>query len=288
VPGTLRVTVRVPRVAPEGDRSGFVSLGRDGNGVRIPLWYRIERPKLPLDRQLPLPRPGTYRGNTSRGGAHVASYRYPDIPPGGMSFPVRLPGREVVYRVRIRRPVANFGAAVTSAVRGVRVEPRIVRSNDENRLAGYAALPFDENPYRATDGRHRRVAGVVRPAPGVYQIVFDTPRGARSGPFTFRYWQNDTRPPSVRLVGVRRGFLELAVVDEGAGVDPTTLVVRIDREERSFRYARGLARVRVADLRRGRHSLSVTVADYQETKNMENVAQVLPNTRVFATTFATP
>ena len=43
--------------------------------------------------------------------------------------------------------------------------------------------------------------------------------------------------------------------------------------------------LRVHGIGAGRHSLSVTVSDFQETKNMENVAQVLPNTRAFVTSF---
>ena len=30
----------------------------------------------------------------------------------------------------------------------------------------------------------------------------------------------------------------------------------------------------------GRHHVRLSVADYQETRNMENVARILPNTRV--------
>ena len=140
-----------------------------------------------------------------------------------------------MYLVRVRRPIANFGVAVTSRGRGVRVDPRIVRNDDENHLAGYAGLPFDENPYRPIAGRHRLVAGVVLPGPGVYDVVFDTPKGGRPGPFTFRYWQNDTTPPSVRVEEVSRGALQLAIGDRGSGVDPTSLVVRIDGEQRGAR-----------------------------------------------------
>ena len=35
----------------------------------------------------------------------------------------------------------------------------------------------------------------------------------------------------------------------------------------------------------GKHRLKVSVADYQETKDNENVGPVLPNTRTLATTF---
>ena len=285
IPGTVAVRVSVPRRMGEEDASGFIVLSRGGDSRRVPFWFRVERPRLPLDRHLVLRRPGKYRANTGLGRARVTSYRYPDIPPGNVSFPVRLPGKELVYRIRLRRPVANFGVAITSLARGTRVEPRIVRGNDENHLASYAALPFDENPYRESVGRHRLVAGVVLPRTGVFDVVFDTPRGARAGPFTFRYWQNDVTPPAVRLVGVRGGMLQVTVTDTGAGVDPSSLLVRVDREVRRAVYAAGRLRIPLTGIGAGRHSLSVTVSDFQETKNMENVAQVLPNTRAFVTSF---
>jgi hypothetical protein len=37
----------------------------------------------------------------------------------------------------------------------------------------------------------------------------------------------------------------------------------------------------VRGLSRGTHSVTATVADFQETKNMEDVGPVLPNTRHF-------
>jgi hypothetical protein len=172
--------------------------------------------------------------------------------------------------------------------RDVRVEPRVVRAGDENRLAGYTGLPFDQNPYRSTYGRHRLVAGVVLPAPGAYDVVFDTPRGARSGAFRFRFWQGDVRPPSVRVLGVRNHFLELALSDRGSGVDPLSPQVQIDGNLVSASYASGRARVPLGDIARGRHALTFTVSDYQETKNMENVARILPNTRTLRTTFVRP
>ena len=42
-----------------------------------------------------------------------------------------------------------------------------------------------------------------------------------------------------------------------------------------------------AGLGAGRHRLVVSVSDYQEAKNMEDVRRILPNTRVFRTTFTT-
>jgi hypothetical protein len=196
-----------------------------------------------------------------------------------------LTGREIVYRVVIRRAIANFGVAVVARDRGVRVEPRIVRAGDENRLAGYSALPFDQNPYRQSVGRHRLVAGVVLPAAGVYDVVFDTPRGAHAGGFRFRFWRGDTTPPAARIVAVRPGFLDVAATDRGAGVDPSSIVARVDGDLVPVTYSGGRVRVPLVALARGRHALSLTVSDYQETKNMENVPRVLPNTRTLRTSF---
>ncbi len=38
-------------------------------------------------------------------------------------------------------------------------------------------------------------------------------------------------------------------------------------------------------LARGTHRLTFQVSDYQETRNMENVGPILPNTRTISTTF---
>jgi subtilisin family serine protease len=287
VPGNLEVLVAVPRALREQDVSGFLVLSREGLRRRIPFWLRVERPRLRLDRHVVLVRTGNHAANTALGSSRVSSYRYPDVP-AGAAFPVRLSGPELVYRVRIRRNTANFGVAVIASDAGVRVEPRIVRAGDENRLAGYTALPLDLNPYRDNFGGHRLVAGVVLPAPGLYDVVFDTPGNGQAGGFRFRFWRGDTRPPVVRVLGVRGRFLELAVVDRGAGVDPASIEARIDGSRARVSYVAGRARISVAGLARRRHVLDFTVADYQETKNMENVARILPNTRLVRTTFRAP
>jgi subtilisin family serine protease len=287
-PGLLSVRAHVLPGTREGEMTGFVILSNGSDRRRIPFWLRVERPRLRLDRQVALVRPGEYAANTSLGAARVSSYRYPDIVPGHTTFPVRLTGPEVVYRVHIRRPTANFGVAVIARNPGVQVEPRVVRGADENRLAGYTALPFDQNPYRSSYGHHRLVAGVALPGPGVYDVVFDTPRGARAGAFRFRFWQGDVQPPSVRVLGVRARFFELAVTDGGSGIDPQSFQARIDGDLVAVSYEKGVARLPLASIARGRHALSFTVSDYQETKNMENVARILPNTRTVRASFLAP
>jgi hypothetical protein len=49
-------------------------------------------------------------------------------------------------------------------------------------------------------------------------------------------------------------------------------------------YAHGVLLLRTKGLHRGRQALIVRASDYQETKNMEDVGPVLPNTRVLHTT----
>jgi len=186
---------------------------------------------------------------------------------GELSLPVVLSGPEVVYRVHIRSRVANFGVAIVSRSRGVSVEPRIVRSADENRLAGLTAFPYDANPYRPSEGHHRLIVGVLQPSPGAYDVVFDTPARGRTGRFVFRLWQDDTTPPGVHVLGIRGRALELRVTDQGSGVDPASLAAKVDGSERSLSYASGVARNSLTGLARGRHTLVFSAAEYQEAKN---------------------
>ena len=288
VPGSLRISARVARNAPEDAVGGFVVLTKDSVERRIPLWSRVERPQLGLDRAFPLARPGLYRGTTVGAPSRVTLYRYPDLSPSSVDFPIRLAGPDVVYRFRLTRLVANFGVVVTRHDLGLNVQPRIVRNGDENRLAGYTALPIDLNPYRTSDGQTLPVAGVVFPAPGVYDIVFDSTRTSRRGSFAFRFWIGDTAPPAVRVVSASGGVLRVAVQDSGAGVDAGSLHATIDGRSRAVTYAVGVARVALTGVSRGTHELTFRASDYQETKNMENVGPVLPNTRTLKTTFVVP
>ena len=129
------------------------------------------------------------------------------------------------------------------------------------------------------------MAGAVLPAPGVYDVVFDTPRNARPGGFRFRYWVGDVTPPTVRVRCVRNGFLEVAVTDRGSGVDPESLQAVVDGKAETVSYANGRARIPISSVAAGRNSLTFVASDYQETKNMEDIAGILPNTRTLRTTF---
>ena len=286
VPGPLPVTVTTARGA-DAEATGYVVLTRGAERRRIPYWLRSGTPALAGAKPTALRRPGTYSSSTKGGTSRVRTYRYPERP-SGHGFSAQLPGPERVFRVTLARSAANFGVVVTSRGRNVRVEPRIVHAGDERRLTGYAALPFNLNPYLRAFGNAVLAAGAILPLAGQYDVVFDSPSAAHAGAFSFRYWLNDTRPPTavLRTRRIAAGKpLVLTASDAGSGIDPASLVVRIDGVARRGRFAAGAVRIPTNGLRRGRHVLRLQISDYQETRNMENVGGILPNTRILQTTF---
>ena len=286
VPGSLPVTVRSTGAAP-ADASGFVVLSRGADRRRVPYWFRVSTRALARARPTPLRRQGDHRATTRGGTTLVSRYRYPESP-RGFSFTSDLPGPERVFRVTLTRAVANFGVVVTSQARGVRIEPRIVSAGDENRLVGYTAFPVQLNPYLRTLDEPVPASGAVLPAAGRYDVVFDTPSAAGAGAFTFRFWIGDVRPPTLtlRTRTVRRGGdVVVSATDAGSGVDRRSLVATVDGREVRPRFVRGRVLVDTAALARGRHALVLQVSDYQESRNMENVGAILPNTRGPRTSF---
>ena len=283
VPGTLSVGLSVSASGSEGDLSGYIALRHGTDVRRIPFWGLVSAPALGKHTPIPLSRVGLHRGTTRGEPSLVSGYRYPEDP-RGLGVHVRLAGPEVVYRVVLRKPVANFGVVVTRRSRGVAVEPRVVAGLDEDELQGDTALPVVQNPYLPQLGAPVLVAGALLPTPGQYGVVFDSPTMAGAGLFAFRYWVNDVTPPTVRLrtrtVAAETPVL-LAVRDGGSGVYPASLSVSLDGHGVRARYANGTARVSTAGLEPGRHRLRLRVSDYEETRNDENVGPILPNTRFF-------
>lgn len=289
VPGTLAVSAAVNAGAPDADFTGFLVLTLGDQTRRIPYWGRAATPALAGEPRTVLSRPGVYRGDTSRGQALVSAYRYPSAPDGS-GVTTRLDGPEQVFRFVLRRPIANFGVVILDQPSGVHNEPRIVLAGNENRLAGYAALPLNIDPYQRAYGQSELVSGTVLPATGAYDIVFDSPRAAAAGAFSFRFWVNDTAPPAVKLLTpavARRAALELSVTDLGSGVDPTSLAATIDgrRSKATWSAATGRATIVLGGLPAGAHTLVFTASDYQETKNMEDVTRILPNTASLTVAF---
>ena len=286
VPGKLDVTVRTTQ-ATDAEATGYVVLTRGTERLRIPYWFGTGTPALASAKPAALKKPGSHKASTKGGTTRVTRYRYPENPVG-FGFSPTLPGPERVFRVTLSRSAVNFGVVVTSRAQGVRVEPRIVRAGDERRLTGYAALPFNLNPYLRTFGELVLAAGAILPTAGQYDVVFDSPSAARAGAFTFRYWINDVTPPALtlRTRTVKRGTeLVVAASDRGSGIDPASIVVNVDDNEHGGRLTVGGIRLATAGLGAGRHELHLQVSDYQESRNMENVGRILPNTRILRTTF---
>jgi hypothetical protein len=271
----LPVSLNVAATGVEGEATGFIVLTRGTDLRRIPFWYRVEVPKLEREPHVTLKGAGLYKGNTAKKKSLVSTYRYPE---GGVSpgVPLTLSGPEQVFRLTLSKPVVNFGATIVSAGAGVKVSPRLVFAGDENRLVGYTGLPANLNPYQ-NFGDTTPTVGAVLPAAGAYDFVFDTPARGKPGPFTFRVWINDTTPPTIRSLGGGR----FALRDSGSGVDGGSITARVDGTSAMLRYARGIATVTVP---RGRHRVTLTASDFQETRNMEDVGPILPNTRTVVAT----
>lgn len=285
VPGTpVTVTLTVAADAVEGASTGFVTLARSTDVRRVPYWFRVERPQLGREPHTLLRGPGLYRGNTAGKPELVSTYRYPESSVAA-AMPLDLSGPEQVFRFTVTKPVANFGAVVVSRASGVRVSPRLVHAGDENRLVGQPGLPANINPYQGY-GRTTPAVGAILPVPGTYDVVFDTPSRGKPGRFTFRVWVNDTTPPSVRLLtpSLARGRpIRFAVADSGSGIDPASILAKVDGNATTALYSRGIVTLG-RRLTAGTHHVVLSVADYQETKNMEDVGPILPNTRVVQTT----
>jgi subtilisin family serine protease len=275
---TVKLRLTISKHALSGDGTGFVILKRGSDVRRVPFWFHVEVPKLQLDPHRTLTRPGTYRGNTAGGPSRVSRYLFPQF---GLAagVPTSLGGPEEVFQFRLRKPVANFGVAILSGSH--HVSPRLVHNDDENRLDGYTGLPATLNPY-GNYGNAAPVVGAVLPTPGVYDFVFDTPTGTRPGAFTFRFWINDTTPPTIRLLTptVTAGKpIRLAVHDAGAGVDPNSVHASVGHSV--YSSANGTLSIPTSKAATGRLKITVVAADYQELKNMEDIGPVRPNKRVF-------
>ena len=282
VPGSLKVDFAAG--AAEGDVWGAVVLRRGDVVRRIPVWGRVSVTRLVTAGARTLVRPGVYAGNTRGHPARVDAYRYPELPADGPAAG-RLAGPEQVFRVRITRPVANFGVAITQRGPGSRVEPRIVAAGDENRLTGYVALPINHNPYTGEFGEPVLAAAAVKPARGTYDVVFDSPTRAGAGSYRFRFWIDDVAPPKATLVTrtVRSGQpLRVRASDAGSGVDPGSVNASLGGRDVGASLRGGVIRVSTGGLPPGRHRLRVELSDFQESRNDENVNRILPNTRVLS------
>ena len=218
----------------------------------------------------------------------MSRYRYPETP-SGVGVTTTLRGPERVFRFRIAKRVVNAGVVITQRGAGARVEPRIVAGARREPAHGIRRAAGQPESVHGRVPRVRARGRRALAAPGEYAAVFDSATRAGAGAFTFRYWVNDVTPPVLRLrtPSVSRGKPALvSATDAGAGVYP-----RVDPRSPSTARPRrgtlrgGLLSIPTGGLSPGTHRLRVRVSDYQESKNTENVARILPNTRTATFTF---
>ena len=79
--------------------------------------------------------------------------------------------------------------------------------------------------------------------------------------------------------------VRIAAIDRGSGVYASSIEASLDGSDTAASFKNGVIRIPTGRLSPGRHRLRLRVSDYQETKNTENVARILPNTRTFTTAF---
>jgi subtilisin family serine protease len=277
VPGTLSLKASVKATASEGDFDGWITLTCAGQERRIPFWLHVAVSRLGEKKRARLARSGVYRGDTKGETALVDHYLYPERAPGVRRL---LKGPEQVFRFSLPSSRQNVGVVVLSHARGVSVSPRIVRGDNESKLAGLTALPINVNPYVDSFDTTEPVAGVLRPAAGVYYVVFDTTSAAKAGRFSFRFWVNDVTPPRLRTLSRRAGLVTVEITDRGSGVDPKSISATVGKRqlELSFDSCTGKAIINAKSLGVGKHTLVLSASDYQESKNNENSSRLLPNT----------
>jgi minor extracellular serine protease Vpr len=296
------VAASATSTAAAGDNYGFLILRRGATVRRIPYAFFVTRPGLAALTPLRLRRFQT--GSTARGFSNVSVYRYPAFPfgppPDYVGKPMDEKGAETLYVMRVNNPVANAGVAVIAAGSGALIHPWLLGSQDENDVQGYPGTPVNVNAltfgYRIDAG----AAGLLFPRRGRYFVSLDS--GSEeytgrsfAGDFILRSWQNDVRPPTVRLLTTRvaagRSLIAARVTDAGAGVDPVSLVIGYRQAlvgAAAFDPFSGLALFPIPaaapTLRARRTPAVVLAADFQESKNVDQAgSNVLPNTR-FKTT----
>ena len=271
-PGSSRSTATVAPSARNGDVTGFVDPhARQPTRAGSRSGSRSTTRVLGRSARSPLTQPGhLQRHDDGRRRRSVSRYRYPTG--GDTSYP----GPEVVYRVTITKPVANFGVAV--ALRPARSRTSSSRATRTTSSAT-RACPIDLNPYFDTFGESR-AGRRRRPARCRAPTTSSSTRGPRrcAGPFTFRYWVNDTTPPTAAARCRARPR-------NGRGLDHRRRLGRrpaLDPAHRRRPHRRRCATRTAGAVVRSRppaaHSWSSPASDYQEAKNMEDVAKIKPNT----------
>jgi subtilisin family serine protease len=291
----LPVVASGSHLAPTGDDYGFIVLTRGPDRVRIPYYFSVEDPQIgraPRDTIKPF-----QLGDTGKGTSYVSSYRFPTEPfgppPSYSGKPFNEDGAEQVYTVRVSSHVANAGAAIVAQGPNALVEPWFLGSLNEDDVQGYAGTPVNVNGLTFEYQFDTGAAATDFPHEGRYFVAVDS----RADPYTdqplrgeyvLHAWQNDVTPPRFRfltkVVSGGRPMLAAIASDRGAGIDPLSLVV-------GYRQTLLLAALYdpvsglvlwpldgAPKIRVGKTPMIAVASDYQESKNIDQAGNLLPNT----------
>jgi hypothetical protein len=200
----------------------------------------------------------------------------------------------------VRWRVANRGVAVVAAKPAdALIHPWFLGARDENQVQGYAGTPVNVNGFMYDYLLDIGAAGVALPRPQTFFVSVDSgvdffSRRPRPGHYVLRYWVNDVRPPTLRLltkeVAAGRPLIAVQTRDTGAGVDPYSLQLAYRLTlvlPSTYDPDSGIALFPLAGAPRlsaGSTGVEVESSDYQEAKNVNTIgSNILPNTRFLDT-----
>jgi hypothetical protein len=291
----LPVVASASSTAPTGDDYGFVVLTNGGEHLRVPYYFSVEYPQI---GRAPRDTIKAYQlGDTSKGTSYVSQYRFPlwpfGPPPDYSGKPFNEDGAEQVYTVRVSEHVANAGAAVLANAPNALVEPWFLGSLNEDDVQGYPGTPVNVNGLTFEYQFDNQAAAVDFPHEGRYFVAVDS----RADPYTneplrgqylLHAWQDDVTPPRFRFltttVSPGRPLLAGIATDRGAGVDPLSLVIGYKGSlllAGFFDPTTGLVLWPLDGAPKiglGRTPLIAIASDYQESKNIDQAGNILPNT----------
>jgi minor extracellular serine protease Vpr len=291
----LPVVATASYTAPSGDDYGFLVLKRGPDEVRVPYYFSVQYPQIGRAPRVTIKRDQI--GDTSKGTSYVSSYRFPaqpfGPPPSYSGKPFNEDGAERVYTVRVTSQVANAGVAVVAAGPDALVEPWFLGSLNEDDVQGYPGTPVNVNGLTFEYQFDNGAAAVDFPRQGRYFVAVDSRADPYTnqplrGPYILHHWQNDVTPPRFRfltkVVSAGRPLLAAIATDRGAGVDPLSLVIGYKQAlllAALYDPVSGLALWPLDGaprIRLGRTSMIAIASDYQESKNIDQAGELLPNT----------
>jgi hypothetical protein len=295
--GSVVAIARASAGAVSGEDYGFVVLRRGDVTRRIPYAFVVAKPALAsVTAQKLTP---FVTGDTRDGSSRVSAYCCPSEPfgppPDYVGAPMQETGSEHLYVTDVEKPLVNLGAAVWGTSNNAIVHPWFLGSKNESDVQGYDGTPVNQNAYMFDFSVDIGAAGTAFPRLGQYYVAIDSgsdpfTQQPEPGRYVVRSWQNDLKPPSVKIltrrVGAGRPTIVARVLDAKSGVDPLSLVI-------GYRHVlvgaalydpfSGLAifplPAAAPRVPAGKTPLQLEASDFQEAKNLETIGNnLMPNT----------